>query len=74
MKNVNYLIVLISATLFGCNFSGNSDNLSISVKSTDSGYNFEASYPENKTEKVVAYLEKSLLDDSLYTADRKSVV
>ncbi|TCC94367.1 hypothetical protein EZ428_06240 [Pedobacter frigiditerrae] len=68
MKKVHYLITLISATLFGCNFNGNNDNLSIGVKSTDAGYSFEASYPEKKTEKVVAYLEKTLGDDKIFTA------
>ena len=68
MKNLYYLAALISATLFGCNFNGDNDNLSISVKSTDAGYSFEASYPENKTEKVTAYLEKTLGNDKIFTA------
>jgi len=67
MKKAYYLIAACTI-LFGCNFNGNSDNLSISVKSTDADYSFEASYPEKKTEKVVAYLEKTLGDDKIFTA------
>lgn len=52
----------------GCNFRDGSDDLSISVKNNEAGYNFEATYPERKTEKVVAYLEKELQNDELFTA------
>lgn len=66
MKNAYYLIAACTI-LSGCNLNGN-DNLSISVKSTATGYSFDAAYPENKTEKVVAYLEKTLGNDKIFTA------
>ncbi|WP_152969711.1 hypothetical protein [Pedobacter sp. Hv1] len=63
-----YLSMLLAALGLSCNFRSASDNLSISVKNNDAGYNFEATYPERKTDKVVAYLEKALQDDQLFTA------
>lgn len=63
-----YLSILLTILGLGCNFRSASDNLSISVKNNDAGYNFEATYPERKTDKVVAYLEKALQDEQLFTA------
>ncbi|RZK52121.1 MAG: hypothetical protein EOO91_19895 [Pedobacter sp.] len=68
MKKTYYLIALIPALLVSCNFNGNDDNVSISVRSTDAGYSLDASYPENKTEKVTKYLEETLGDDKIFTA------
>ncbi len=69
MKKSYLILSLIVATLgFGCNFGVDSENQSISIKNNDVGYNFEASYPKKKTEKVVAYIEETLKDDALFTA------
>jgi hypothetical protein len=68
MKYAYYLIALMCSTTFGCNFEGASQNQSISIKNTDAGYQFEASFPEGKTEKVVNYLEEKLQADELFLA------
>ncbi len=69
MKGLYLILTLLFSTLgLSCNFKGGNDNLSISVKNNEEGYNFEASYPERKTDKVVAYLEKTLADETLFTA------
>lgn len=67
MKKAYYLITILTASLFGCNFNGNNDNISISVRSTDAGYSLDASYPEQKTEKVVKYIEETLGDEKIFT-------
>ncbi len=66
MKNLYYLIAMICTSLFGCNFEGGSQNQSISVKNNESGYSFDASFPERKMEKVVGYIEKTLNADDLF--------
>jgi len=67
-KSFLTLGLLITIFGFGCNFGADSENQSISIKNNDAGYNFEASYPKGKTEKVVAYIEKTLNDDQFFTA------
>ena len=65
MKNKHYLFAFICCLVFGCNL--NQSNQSISVKKTEAAYNFEASYPEKKTAKVIAYIENTLKEDDLFS-------
>ncbi|MFI5451970.1 hypothetical protein ACHMWN_07405 [Pedobacter sp. UC225_61] len=65
MKNKHYLFAIICCLVFGCNL--NQSNQSISVKKTEGAYNFEASYPERKTAKVIAYIESTLKEDDLFS-------
>lgn len=72
MKNL-ITAAICSAFLMGCDF--NSDgNQSITVKKTDTEYNFKASYPERKTKKVIDYIEETLKDNQLFAneSDRKN--
>ncbi|MFD0939232.1 hypothetical protein [Pedobacter boryungensis] len=69
MNNKNYLIALICFVLFGCN--SNQSSQSISVKKTEAAYNFEASYPEKKTAKVISYIESTIKDDLFSTVNSK---
>lgn len=73
MKRKYLMLSLVFVVFaFGCRLNGHSDNVSITVKNDEKGYNFEANYPERKTKKVVAYIEETLKDDQLF-ADENSV-
>lgn len=48
----------------GCRFGGSSQ--SVSIRNNGRGYNFQATYPEEKAAKVVAYIEKTLKDDRIF--------
>lgn len=71
MKNKLYLVALICAMLAACNYNGSSQ--SISVRKTEAAYNFEASYPERKTAKVIAYIESTLKDDHLFPTEKSEL-
>lgn len=65
-------IFVLLATIFGCN-PGNRNGISITVKSSESSYHFEASYPERKTKKVQDYVKKTLGQDELFAHSNGSL-
>lgn len=65
------LILLVSFLISACNLDN--DDLSITVKKTEMAYNFEASFPQNKTKKVKEYIEKSLAYDTLFKDENSQV-
>jgi len=73
MKNLLIATICI-ALLAGCASKSSSGNQSITVKKTDEGYNFKAVYPEQKTEKVIDYIEGALANDDIFGGedDRKN--
>ncbi len=65
MKNINsFLAILCILILSSCNFGSN--RKSIKVEKTLNKFRFEASYPEHKTKKVVAFIEQTLKEDNLF--------
>jgi hypothetical protein len=69
MKKTCKQLALVGLTfLLGCGF-GNSNRQSISVKKTANTYEFEATYPAEKTAKVSAYLASRLKGKKLFDAD-----
>ena len=72
MKKVALVFAAITITLLlACNF-GSSHNQSITVKKTDSKYQFKASFPERKTGKVLSYIKKTLKEDRLFRESQES--
>ncbi|RZL34999.1 MAG: hypothetical protein EOP00_30595 [Pedobacter sp.] len=59
-----FMLFVMLLTAFGCNF--NQGRQSITVKNNDEGYWFTAEYPQNKTEDVVSYVEKTLNQEGFF--------
>ena len=64
MKKIYFIMALAIVAVSSCRFGGGSQ--SVSIRNNDRGYNFQASYPEEKAAKVVAYIEKTLKDDRIF--------
>jgi len=73
MKNLIFATICI-AFLASCTSKNSGGNQSITVIKTDEGYNFKAVYPEQKTRKVIGYIEGALAKDDIFGGedDRKN--
>ncbi|WP_316804760.1 hypothetical protein [Pedobacter nototheniae] len=59
MKFLIYIISIVLCTLsFGCNRRNN--NLNVSIRDTNSSYDFKAEYPEDKTKNLEKFLDSAL--------------
>jgi hypothetical protein len=67
MKDIELILIAMGLTfLLSCN-SRNANSQSITIKKTDSKFEFKASFPERKTSKVVSYIEKALDENKLFS-------
>ncbi|WP_199138737.1 hypothetical protein [Pedobacter sp. ASV12] len=71
MKRIYLMVALVAVLASGCKFGGHADSQSISIRNTNEGYNFQASYPERKSKYVVDYVERTLKDDRIFDAAEK---
>jgi hypothetical protein len=67
MKKINYILVLAIILLSSCDFN-KANRQSISVRKTESKFQFNASFPERKTGKVFDYIEKTLHSDRIFSS------
>lgn len=70
MKHIGYTFSVICLMLMsGCDFIKKSSGQSITIKKTDSKFQFKASFPEYKTGKVYDYIEEVLLNTHIFAGN-----
>lgn len=70
MKMGYYLSVIIMVIMFfACKLNSSGGRQSITVKSSESNYQFKAEFPEYKTDRVFKYIERQLDTTRLFQQD-----